>query len=392
MVTPHRLSDVIRRLAGLAPEYPHKLIVYGEIGTDSDEIEALMILTTLIRLGFVELLAVIGNHKPALYHARQGRRTLDDLGFPDVPVGRGEEIEGASTTVTEKHSRHLAHMSRVVDGQTLLRDTLRSLPEGEKVTLVANSGFTDIAWLLLAELPLFQEKVEKVVIMGGVVVENDVPKLDEDGYLMPNVRRGVGPANNLFDPGSALMLYRTLQDMGIPIITTTRDAGDSCKIPFTVFDELEESGHVVGGNLAEVQREAINDRWKMSVDDTLGQGKGDVVRNIDWFFKVFCKGQRPDGTLEEILAIKDIFPHIVAVGGEFISYDGLNVLAAVPEISMRLFSPYAVEVKGMRHQIIGVSTKANGVRNGQAVRDMLMACMLDAVHYQAPAVRAFQYA
>merc|ERR1740130_502322 len=98
------------------------------------------------------------------------------------------------------------------DGVELFVEILKGIAEGTVVTLVCLSGLAD-AWRLLKDhRVLFRSKIGRVVIVGGVEVEGDGVKLDDDGYFMPDHAQ-----NNTFDFTAAKLFYRTVQEESIPL-------------------------------------------------------------------------------------------------------------------------------------------------------------------------------
>src|SRR5688572_16893462 len=136
----------------------------GEYGTDPDENLSAMLACHLARRGYLELLAVIGNHAHALQRAQSVKFVLNSLGLAHVPVGMGEHGFGASSKEYEDDPRFLAAATQLQLGRETLRWTLKHSPDNS-VVLVLNSGFTDGVWLWLDSPKLFLNKVRQVVIM-----------------------------------------------------------------------------------------------------------------------------------------------------------------------------------------------------------------------------------
>jgi hypothetical protein len=197
------------------------------------------------------------------------------------------------------------------------------------------------------------------------MVEGDQIVLDRNGFLVPNVTSGTGPANNLFDVGSVAGLYYELQMRGVPVDTVIRDAAYACNLSFALYDAMERTGHPVGRWLAGVQRLSINERWQACVQNTgRPPQSGQPHRDIDWFVSVFCPGAPPQGIPDDIL------PHLQRVGARFVSYDGLNTLAAVPSLAGK-FKPVVFRRAGVSYRVFGVSNQVHGLDSPDAMREYL---------------------
>jgi hypothetical protein len=139
--------------------------------------------------------------------------------------------------------------------------------------------------------------------------------------------------------------------------------------------------------LANAQRRSINELWHKCIADTDGPGEpGKPRRDIDWFVTVFCKGVPPEGRPD------DIFPHLQAVGGSYVLYDAVNLIAAIPTLASRFFDPAIHEVRGVDHEVIGVSAKRNGVDDPAGLYDLMTASLVGVLIKPIPAVRAHRSA
>lgn len=345
---------------------PVAAIVMGEYGTDPDEILSLVLAARLCRLGYLDLVAVVGNHRPAKHRAMQAKATLDSLGFGTVPVGMGEEGFSASGPGYETDPRFLAVPSKIQRGRSMLRWVLEQ-SEDDSIVLILNSGFTDAVWLWLDRPDLFLQKIQRVVIMGGVEAQGNEPHLSPEGHLLPSLGRG-GAANNCFDPGATRHLFDTLQRHGVPMKVTTRHSAYRAKLPFQVFRDLANTGHPTGVILNERQAASINALWR-KINAPVGSNERGTLpgdRDVAWFATTFCDGKEPPITADE-----DVTPYIRWIT----LYDPLNLIAAIPGLSQRFYAPQTVEVPSYRgatmHHIIGVSNQNHGVADPEGLREFV---------------------
>ena len=342
-------------------------IIMGEYGTDPDEVLSIMVAAWLIQNGYLQALAFIGNHAPALQRARSAKSTLQNLGLGHIPVGMGEAGFGASNTNCETDPRFLSLPTEIQRGRDLLRWTLEQ-SDDHSVVLVLNSGFTDAVWLWLDRPDLFLAKVVRVVIMSGIEVEGELPKLDPYGFITPSLGRG-GAANNCFDPGATMHLFHALQAHNIPMVITTRAAAYRAKMPYGLFHELAATGHPSGQILNERQVASINELWR-KVNAPAGselRGKLPIDRDKAWFADTFC-----GGTLPPIKAEDDITPYVL----EVTLYDPMNVVAAIPSLLERFYTPFGVKVGSATHQIIGLTPSEHGVSDAEGLRAFMLECLI----------------
>ncbi len=345
---------------------PTAAIVMGEYGTDPDEILSLILATRLCNLNYLDLTAVVGNHHPAKARAMQAKATLRDLGFGHVPVGMGEAGFSASGPGHETDPRFLSVPTQIQHGRDMLRWTLEQA-EDNSVVLVLNSGFTDAVWLWLDRPDLFLQKIQRVIIMGGVETQGNQPRLSSEGHLVPSLGRG-GAANNCFDPGATLHLFDALQRHGVPMVITIRHAAYQAKLPFRLFQDLADTGHPIGVKLNERQNASINGLWH-KVNAPAGsevRGTLPVDRNVTWFASTFC-----DGELPPISAAEDVTPYIRWIT----LYDPLNMIAAIPALSEQYYTPHRLEVQSQRglvaHDIIGLTAQMHGVTDPDGLREFI---------------------
>lgn len=345
----------------------------GEFGTDVDEAAAVILACNLVRQHKMELLSFVGNHVHALQRARNAKLILTALGLGDVPVGRGERGFGSTSQECENDPRFLSNSLKIELGREVLNRTLQNAvgnddDSGKSVVLTLNSGFTDAVWLWLDDPSLFLRKVKRVVIMGGVEMDGDYPKLTKEGYFMPSIGKG-GAANNNFDQGSTRHLYHLVQEHCIPTIITTRFAAYGCTVPFEIFNEMSQTGNPIGAHLATVQKDRFRELWGKANAPEGHPNRGDLPARCDrdWFITTFCGGTDPGNN--------DIADYIVEVAW----YDPINLLAGIDELREQFFNPHTIMVNDTPHQVIGLTAANNGIRNATALRDFMQSNILGAL-------------
>lgn len=341
----------LRKYGVQAPKKPYNVIVIGDFAKDLDDEHVLCGLAGLVKLGFVTLKCVVGNLAPAQLRALAAKGTLNMLDLKGIPVGIGTAVYEGKQYPYEAAIPYLAGISEVdPDGEALLVRTLESCDDSS-VVLVLQSGLTDAAILLRNHEALFVQKIHHVAIMGGVERTSNSVVLDEMGMMKPD-----NANNNSFDPVSAEWLHRRLQEVGVPMIITTREVAYAAQVPFAAYNQFEETGNPVGACLKNRQMPALQHLWEAACSPAGSEIRGTLPADRDrsWFVKVFCAGIDPgiaDGA--------EVWPFV----GCFNLYDPSNFYAAIPELLEKFLDPYEVVVNGVKHLVIGVSKEMNGVKD-----------------------------
>ncbi|MDO4272571.1 MAG: nucleoside hydrolase [Eubacteriales bacterium] len=161
------------------------------------------------------------------------RRLVEFYGL-DIPVAKGSvvpilrKIETASD-IHGKNGMGNVELPKPVkplaseNGVLFLYETIKSLPEGEKVTLVPTGPLTNIA-LLFRVFPEVKERVDEIVLMGGAAF---------GGNVTPT-----GEFNIYEDPEAAAIVF----DSGLPIVMCGLDATNLCGI------DREHTAKLMGEN------------------------------------------------------------------------------------------------------------------------------------------------
>lgn len=330
-----------------------KLIIIGDFLKDLDDEHTLIAAVELERQGLIEILCVVGNLAPANMRARGAKGTLQVLGRGDIRVGVGLPVFEGKAYPYETEIPYLASETDVDPGYELLVSTLEA-QEDASVTLLLISGLTDAAKLVVTSGNLLKRKLERVVIMGGVEIEDGEVKLDSFGFMVPN-----NANNNSFDMTSAIFLYNKLQELEIPMTIVTREVAYSSGVPFAMYDKLVETGNPVGECLRNRQKPSLQHLWEAACSEPNSDLRGTLPNDRDraWFLKVFCGGELP-----EVIPGNDIWPFVKT----FNLYDPTALYAAVPSIRDRFYDPTPVVVNNTIHNVIGVSPKVHGVKDVRA--------------------------
>lgn len=345
------------------------VFVITDPGRDQDDEDTLVAANRFIRMQLLEVLGVVANLSPSPLRARLAKGTLNVLGLRDIPVGFGSgNVQMDDDALPyEFKAGYLSSPEEVTDGEELILNTLRrAAPKG--VVLVLISTLTDAANVFMKHSRLFVEKVRRVVIMGGVVAEGDVPKLNEQGHLTPDPTA----QNHSFDLAATTFLYRGLQEWGIPLTVLSRHAASAVKVPRSMYDNMAATGHPVGIRVCEAQKLAIELLWQranMEPEDI--NRKGLPARcNKAWFLKAFCGDEGHDRNGSD--SIWDLIQ-------TFMLYDPLTLLAAMPGLREFFFQPYVHEAEGVENLVIGVSPNRHCVSRIEELTAYLSSILVESL-------------
>ncbi len=341
------------------------LLISMDPGRDQDDEAVLVALNRLIRLGNLEVVGVVANLMPSHLRARLARGTLDLLGQESIPVGFGSGSEQTDGGLPyEFRVSYLASPHQVEDGTALIRRSLEAAaPGGIILTLI--SQLTDAANALRADPELFTRKVRRVVIMGGVVADGPRPKLDEEGFLIPDP----GAQNHAFDMPSTVELYRELQRRQIPITVVSRHAAAAAKVPRAIYDDMAATGHPIGTRLRDAQREAIQHLWERAHAPIGSPERHGLPARCDanWFRTAFLGGNGADRGAQD--PIWDLVE-------SFMLYDPCTLIAAMPTLREYFYDPYVHEVGKAEHLVIGLTAEAHNVSRPYELAGYLYATLV----------------
>lgn len=350
-----------------------KVVVVTDIGADLDDEWSMMIYAALQRRGYICVHCMVANLRPSMERARLLHGMVGELGYgydlPAIPVGMGTGIianRNNELHPTEQNCSYLSPYSDLRVGDEVTIDVLLDAAP-KSLTVVLQSGFTDFAMLALLHGELLAAKTAKVVIMGGVVVNEagDDVVLDH-GLLQPDQAN-----NNTFNFTAAQVVYRWCQDQCVPMVITMRSLAYSAKFPFSMYEwacSMTESP--IGPCMRDRQESSLQTLWGRANAPVASEARGPLPpdRDREWFVTVFCDGVDPGIGAEE-----RILPHT----GSFMLYDPINAMAAVDVICDHYFTPHKVVVNGTTHQIIGLSKAHPGITPERAQE--LVAVMIDMI-------------
>jgi inosine-uridine nucleoside N-ribohydrolase len=164
-----------------------------------DDAIALMLALASPEVELLGVTTVFGNH--SLRRTTENAiRVLDHLGRDDIPVAAGAQ----QPLVRKRHHDARVHGETGLDGVDLpppSRETERdhaidwiagtTSSQPQPVTLVATGPLTNVA-LLLARYPELEEKLERIVLMGGAIAEGNVtPAAESNIWADPEAARRV---------------------------------------------------------------------------------------------------------------------------------------------------------------------------------------------------------
>lgn len=354
-------TDLIQLVRGL--------FVITDPGRDQDDEDTLVLLNRAVRLGILDVMGVVANLQPSIERARLARGTLQVLGMNDVPVGfgSGHSMVDDDSLPYEFQVGYISKRDEVVDGERLVLETLSNAPD-KGVVLTLISTLTDAARVLHDHRGLFCKKVRRVVVMGGVMSEGDVPQLSTDGFLIPDP----SAQNHAFDVAAAKYLYRELQASSIPMTILSRHAAAAARVPRSMYDDMAATGHPVGIRLQDAQRRAIEELWRRANLKEGDAGRLGLPGRCDkaWFLNAFCDGHGLDRDGQE--GIWDLVR-------TFMLYDPCTLIAAMPGLREYFYSPYVHELQGAEHLVIGLSPARPGVSRPEELAGYLHSALVESL-------------
>lgn len=336
-------------------QQPQGLILVSDAGRDVDDELTLLLTKALINQGLVDLRAVITNSKPTLKRAQLVLGTLNALGEFSVPVAMGEPINNDSITMDyEFNAPYLSGEQNFPDGQSLLLQTFEQAAD-HSLLLVLISGMTDANQFMMQHPELAKRKIDKVMIMGGVLSDKNGFVHDEQGRLIPDESY-----NNHIDRDAARSLYAFLQDKKIPLVVVSRYAAMASYLTPQFYDRLANKGHIVGTHLATKASQSIQHLWRrtfLAADDPAREGLPPYCDKA-WFLKTFTNN---DAVLYDLGPQDIIWPYVTKLN----AYDPLTLFAAIrPD----LFDPEIDHTVS----VIGVSPNKPGMKQPEEVRSQLI--------------------
>ena len=153
-----------------------------------------------------------------------------------VLTGGGREC-GAHTFLQDIDYLSLKHLGsrEEEEGDALAVEVLTHAAD-KSVTIVVVSSLTDVAKWLRNHEQLFVQKVQRVVIQGGVK-EFTAGQAPPGRYLEPDSAH-----NNMFDAKASEFFYRRCQELGVPLVVLSRFTAYAAPMPRSVYDEMAATG------------------------------------------------------------------------------------------------------------------------------------------------------
>eukprot|EP00931_Biecheleriopsis_adriatica_P048487 TRINITY_DN28009_c0_g1_i1.p1 TRINITY_DN28009_c0_g1~~TRINITY_DN28009_c0_g1_i1.p1 ORF type:complete len:815 (-),score=122.46 TRINITY_DN28009_c0_g1_i1:29-2425(-) len=337
-----------------------RLIMISDPGQDLDDEMMFIMLRYLVERDLVDVQAIICTLAPAFDRARLCRGTLSSLGLGQVKVGLGSDggdLEGKHKAETfERWARPYMpprHSSIFKSGQQLLNH-LYAEAEPKSLTILVTASLKDIALFLRDFEELFHTKTRELVIMGGVE-----PWKTGDEFLVPDKAH-----NQMFDRSATEFVYRRCQELGVRLIVVSRWAAYVAKMPRSCYDDLARSRSWVGCRLKNAQRHSIEGLWNRAC--STGEERMGLPERCDraWFLKTFCADAAATGRT----AGETIWDLVV----DFMQYDTVALLAAIPEMRSRFFRPKCFPGKeNVEHFVVGYTEEEHNVLDASDLTNFL---------------------
>ncbi|ABM34176.1 type III secretion system effector XopQ [Paracidovorax citrulli] len=333
-------AAVLERLRQSRPARPQNCILFSDPNKDPDDAVSFVIGKPLQDMGLAKIHHVVTTLGPAdirKERARFAKGVFDALGMPEVAVSAGREYD-----IGRRSADHGVFLRR---GESLCVPEDRLGPEAGqdiggslarldgKATLVAIAGMTDANALLQQHPDLVKEKVERIVIMGGI---EQAP--DAEGWVQPDERA----YNNHTDQAAARAFYRTAQEYGIPLRIVSKEAAYQAAVPPELYEALGQTGHPVGSYLMDIQRDALRHLWRSIME-------GQIARlDKRWFYDTFVARPGQDAPAFEAwrASAEASFDAVWESISRLNLYDPLTLLAAADGPAGMLFRPATVETRG----------------------------------------------
>ena len=223
------------------------------------------------------------------------------------------------------------------------------------LSLLVISSTKDAALFVRDFEALFVAKTREVVIMGGA----KAPRDDASHVLLePDSAH-----NNCFDKAASDYFYRRCQELGVLLVVVSRHAAMAAQVPRTLYDELAETGSPIAWRLRNSQRDKIEELWQRACGEDDATRRGLPARcDRKWFIKTFCGG----GDDPERTGTDTVWDLVKC----FQQYDSVALLAAIPALRERYFTPRRVQGPLKTNLLIGEETDP-GVQAPEQLIDLM---------------------
>jgi len=342
------------------------VVALSDPGQDLDDEMMYMMMRYLVEESLIDLRGIVTTLAPSYDRARLCRGTLNLLGLPRVPVGVGTDggdTEGKHTRAPFEEGAR-SYMPALNSEEALMIEPGRRLlarlfeeAEPKSLTFLIVASLKDAALFLRDNETLFEAKTKEVVIMGGIeptfqkntTEASSSYDLVAGTYMVPDTSH-----NQEFDKVASAFFFNRCQELGVRLIIVSRWSAYAAKMPRETYDQLALSGSSIGRRLRNAQRGSIEQLWARAAaapDDPKRKGLPPRCDRT-WFINTFCGGH-DDPERSASQPVWDL------VDG-FMQYDTMALLAAVPSLRAKFYSPvtvrtYSLEGLAVENLIVGMT-------------------------------------
>ena len=126
----------------------------------------------------------------------------------------------------------------------------------------------------------------------------------------------------------------------VRLVIVGRLAAYECPVRRRIYDDLARNGSPIAWRLRSTQRNSIEALWRRACAPVGSAARGGLPARCDseWFSTTFCNGGAAGRTAKE---------PVWDVVSSFQMYDSMAVVAAVPKLRKRFFTPSFHRVQGI---------------------------------------------
>lgn len=231
------------------------VLLITDPNSDPDDLACLVLLSRMVEEGKINLCGVIackGKAETRQSRAKFSRAILSYLGLKEVPVAVGGDYVqrlgyGDDSFYLGLEVRQMLSETEDVDCSAI-ELTEAVLEKYDEVTLLIISPMNDVADFIAYNPKLFQEKVKKVVIMGGCKDETGCP--DEKPY------------NNAVCFDAAFKLWQCATENNICIIWVPRESFYQVQVKRDFYDCLSLIPHLIARILLASNKKLLEMLWE----------------------------------------------------------------------------------------------------------------------------------
>ncbi len=314
-----------------------KTIIFMDTGKDLDDEESIILLKDLIKNKLIDVLGIVVCLYPVKKRAILTKGLLDSINLK-IPVYIGSDIKDIPVQEYEFSAPYYNENNENFDNaESFLKDAFLKY---NKINIIVQSGFTDLAFFISKNKDLFLSKINKMNLMSGLKNKENFPLKNNKNYFVPD-----NSNNNVFDLNSTNIVFEVIQKYKIRTIITNRNAVYNTNIPLEI---LKTEHPIIQNSLFERKYFSYYSLWKDAISEKKILLPSD--RDKRWFLKNFCNtnNQKIDDFQEAFSLIKNIY-----------MYDPINMLSAIEDYYIDMFSPLNIN----EHiSIIGVNSILHGIK------------------------------